>query len=174
MRGEAVLDGVTSFGSYKDLFTPELTLKTSLSRTARRLHELYRNSSPESAGWDELTGFLRRSNLAAADHLQMKVRFLLNDSPDNKTAGSESEPAVNQLKKAVAIWDQADPALKDTCRRIEHERWRRFHLLNNWQYAPVRDNAARQHPLLLPFDELDPDDQAKDDYGWELLRKLCS
>ena len=48
-------------------------------------------------------------------------------------------------------------------------RWMRFHMLNNWQYAPVRNNARRLHPLLVPFDALDEADQIKDDYAWELL-----
>ena len=48
----------------------------------------------------------------------------------------------------------------------------RFHYMNNWRYAPVRDNAARRHPLLTPYDRLSEEDRRKDDYGWELLKAL--
>ena len=60
---------------------------------------------------------------------------------------------------------------KDTCRRIEHMRWNRFHLLNNWQYAETRNNAMRQHPLIRPFDSLSEFDREKDDYAWNLLEE---
>jgi hypothetical protein len=53
-------------------------------------------------------------------------------------------------------------------------RWMRFHLMNGWQYAPVRDNARRRHPSLRPFSELTLEDQAKDDYGWELIGTLAN
>ena len=29
----------------------------------------------------------------------------------------------------------------------------RFHQMYTWQYAPVRDNALRRHPLLLPYEQ---------------------
>ena len=49
----------------------------------------------------------------------------------------------------------------------------RFHSMYNWRYSPVRNNAAREHPLMLPYEQLVPSDQAKDDYAWELLKLLA-
>lgn len=51
-------------------------------------------------------------------------------------------------------------------RRNEHDRWLRFHALHNWSYAPERNNERRQHPSMLPFDQLTEEEQAKDDYAW--------
>jgi hypothetical protein len=55
---------------------------------------------------------------------------------------------------------------------IEHERWVRFHLMNGWSYAPVRDNSARRHPLIVPYEQLSVSDREKDDYAWEILKVL--
>jgi hypothetical protein len=50
----------------------------------------------------------------------------------------------------------------------------RFHSLYNWRYGPVRDNAARIHPQMLPYEELEPAQQEKDAYAWQLLEPLAT
>ncbi len=165
VRGAAPLDGITAFGTPDQLFTPELTMRLKLNETAVKLHNIYHDSVPGSPAWEELSGFLRRSNIASADHILMKIRILLG----------ESGPLTPEIiARAASAYENADEDLKERCRRIEHERWMRFHLMNNWQYAPVRDNAARLHPLLLPYEELSRADQLKDDYAWQLLERLAS
>ena len=139
-------------------------MQRTLNRLAMSLHENYRVSSGGNLpAWDALGSFLRRSNLASADHLFMKERILLK----------EDAGASQDFAKAAEIYASLSDEEKDKCRRIEHERWCRFHYLNNWAFGPIRDNAARIHPLLKPFDELSPEDQAKDDYAWELLSQAA-
>lgn len=116
-------------------------------------------------------GFLRRSNIASADHLLMKVRILLKESSPVPAAEGASLPS-DILARAAQIYRSLDEESLDFCRRIEHERWMRFHLMNNWQYAEKRDNSKRLHPLIRPYDELDYTDQRKDNYAWELIEKL--
>ena len=157
--------GAVVFGSLKDTYTPELVLRTKLDATARRLHQIYCDSTGGGSPWGKLNGFTRRSNLASADHLSMKIRYLLGSKTD-VTLSPE------QCRAAFEAFSDADETVRDLCRRIEHERWTRFHLMNNWQYDAVRDNKKRHHPLLVPFDVLSPEDQAKDDYAWELLKDL--
>ena len=155
------MDRVISFGGPDELYVPEVVMDGSLNRLAAQMHENYRASSPSGLpDWNGLGAFLRRSNAASADHLFMKARILLGED-----AGAEPE----NWAKAGALFEALPEDGKRRCRRIEHERWNRFHLLNNWQYGPVRDNAARIHPLIRPFDELSREDQAKDDYAWQLL-----
>ena len=49
----------------------------------------------------------------------------------------------------------------------------RFHSIYNWGYAPIRNNSAREHPLMLPYEELADFEQEKDDYAWELLGSMA-
>lgn len=164
VRGAAPLEGIITFGTLDDLCTLELTMRTKLNENAMHLHKLYQEQAPGAACWEELSGFLRRSNIASADHLLMKARILL---------GGEGPLSPDLIPDAAAVYEKADEETKDICRRIEHERWMRFHFMNNWHYAPVRNNPARQHPLLLPYDSLSLEDQLKDDYGWQLLGQLA-
>ena len=48
----------------------------------------------------------------------------------------------------------------------------RFHWLYNWEYAAKRDNPARRHHLLVPYEELSEPEKKKDLYAWEMLNRL--
>ena len=172
VRGAAQLDGFTAFGSPQTLYRPEYVLRSDLYRMAIRLHRIYQDSVDNAPGWESLSGFLRRSNLTSADHLLMKVRILLDDTKGADAAGAML-PSQDILNRAAKAYRMLDDKGLEICRRIEHERWMRFHLMNNWQYAPVRDNEKRLHPLLRPYDELSLTDQLKDNYAWELIETLA-
>ena len=171
VRGAVPLSGYTSFGTQETLYQPGYVLRSELYQTAIRLHRIYQDSVAGAPGWEALNGFLRRSNLASADHLRMKVRLLL-DSKGETLPESAAQLTSDSLARAAQIYRSLDDVALDRCRRIEHERWMRFHLMNNWQYAPVRDNEQRKHPLLRPYDELSREDQIKDSHAWELIEKL--
>ena len=154
------------FGSDKEVYTPEAVLRFGLERMAMQMNENYRAACGGNAPrWEELSPFLRRSNIASADHLRTKLRFLLDDD-------SLTEFTPEQLRQAYDRFLALREQQPDLCRRIEHDRWVRFHAMYNWRYAPTRNNAQRLHPLMVPFDDLTLADQAKDDYAWELIRSM--
>ncbi len=158
------------FGSDTEIYTPELIMRRKLNLLAEAMHNSYlekhRGSLPD---WNHLSDFLRRSNLASADHLFMKALILTGENrfPDDARQ-------KDLFTRAWEAYRHLPDEQKENCRRIEHMRWNRFHLLNNWEYAEVRDNARRRHPLIRPFDELSVQDQAKDDYSWQLLEEAVS
>ena len=159
------LSGVAAFGTPEEIFTPMLVMRTKLDRLAVALHEHYcAAAKTPQPSWAELGSFTRRSNLASADHLPVKLRIL---------SGPDTELSPENCAEACRRFREAEPERRESFRRIEHERWMRFHLLNNWRYDPVRDNAGRRHPLLLPYEQLSPEEQKKDDYSWELLKDLA-
>lgn len=158
------MDGAECFGSLRELFTPELVMRERLDRSAAMLHDIYRNANGGCA-WEELRDFARRSNLAAADHIPVKLRLLLPEE-------SFREPDSRLCRTAADVFDAADMAARRRFREIEHIRWMRFHLLHNWRYGPQRSDRDRLHPMLLPFDQLTEAEQAKDDYAWTLIRSL--
>lgn len=155
------------FGHGEALFTPELVMKQSLNRLARQMHELYRAQADAPVPpWEALSDFLKRSNFAAADHLLTKARLLL---PDEDIHALTSDVCC----RAAARFDRLDDAGRERCRSIEHNRWVLFHALYNWRCAPVRNNAAREHPLMVPYAALDESERVKDDNAWLLLHTLA-
>ena len=167
IRAEGPLPGNTVFGMAEEIFTAELVMRQQLTKAARCMHEIYRSSTGGTApAWEDLSEFLQQSNIAAADHLLIKLRLLLGD--DSIASATKENCAA-----AFRNYQQLTEEEKEECRRIEHRRWMRFHSLYNWAYGQTRDNAARLHPLMVPYEELSPEEQAKDDYAWELLEKLA-
>ena len=45
-------------------------------------------------------------------------------------------------------------ALAEKMARNVHEVWARSRMAEGWTYGPERDDAARRHPCLVPYDEL--------------------
>ena len=155
------------FGSDEEIYTPEIVLRAGLERRARRLHEIYRSKSDAQVPkWEELSPFLRLSNLSSAAHIDEKLRFLLGDDTLTEFGPEEYRKAYERFLELR----EENPSL---CREIEHIRWGRFHSMYNWRYAPERDNDMRRHPMLIPYDELSETEKAKDDNAWELINTLA-
>ena len=160
-------DDGAAFGVREQMMTPELLIHERLTSTAKQLNELYRKSvgADKSAAWGELSEFHRQSNIAAADHLLMKLKILFP-----KEEFSEVYPAL--CRRAYQRVEELRIEQSDELRAIEHIRWMRFCLLHNWRYGPVRDDAHRVHPLLRPYESLSEADRAKNDFAWDLFRDL--
>ena len=104
--------------------------------------------------WDALKGFVKGSNLSAADYhtirlLVMEKRKLRTDNPS----------ALTEEEKSLLS-------------EMEHVRWSRYHFLNYWKKGSIRDNEKKIHPCLARFSELSPETQKKDFNNVEILLKL--
>src|SRR5215210_4120548 len=44
--------------------------------------------------------------------------------------------------------------LTEQLARNTHENWARQRLTDGWRYGPVRDDARKEHPGLVPYEEL--------------------
>lgn len=153
------------FGETESLYTPELVMKRQLDHMAMQMHERYcRNTDKPMPTWDELDVFMRESNRAAADHIPTKIRLMLD---------MDEEIQPGDCKKAAEAFHHANGALREICRHNEHDRWMRFYSLHNWQFAPERNDVARRHPCMLPYEQLSEQERAKDDYAWQLLAECA-
>ncbi|NMB79906.1 MAG: hypothetical protein GYA23_12525 [Methanomicrobiales archaeon] len=46
--------------------------------------------------------------------------------------------------------------------RLEHDRWMDEKIAGGWRYGPVRNDAKKLHPSIIPFDELSEPEKEKD------------
>ena len=140
-------------------------MKDALNRQAVTVNDLYNEGAARPTEWRDLGWFLRESNVAAADHLIVKIRYLLGDE-------SLTEVTPELCRSAAERLNELRPDKDDLLQETEHRRWMRFHWLYNWEYAAKRDNRARRHHLLVPYEELSEPEKKKDLYAWEMLNRL--
>lgn len=160
--------GVSFFGTNEDIYTPDQIMRTSLDKAAITINEIFRRSvSYPTLSWEELDDLHRESKIAAADHLLMKIRILLKDEKITGFTADTVEQAYKRYCETKKI-----PAMQDMYRRLDHMRWLRFYTFYNWSYGPVRDDTARQHPMLCPYGDLTPEQKRERDAAWELLGSI--
>ena len=94
--------------------------------------------------WKKLSGFFMDSNVARADHFWIEQKLF-----EDGALSEDSETA----------W------------KLEHIRWCRFYFVNHWTYNEVRNNAKRQHPMLVEYDKLPKSEKAKDGIYDERIKK---
>ncbi len=157
--------GIESFGGLEESFTPEFVMKDEVNRRAVLMNDIYNEGAEHPVAWRDLSFFLRQSNIAAADHLIVKARYLLEDE-------GLTELSNEDCCRAYARFAEMREDRADVLQEMEHRRWMRFYQMYNWQYAPKRDNALRRHPLLVDYEDLRPEEQKKDAYAWEMLGRL--
>jgi hypothetical protein len=83
-----------------------------------------------------------------------------------QTIGDDSQPAWEQApdwQRSSAIdgvkFHLANPTAGDSA---SHENWMKEKLHGGWKYGPVKNPEAKEHHCLVPFDQLPPEQQAKD------------
>ena len=134
------------------------------------INEIFRKSvSYPTRTWEELDDLHRQSKIVAADHLLTKTRILLNDESITELTASVVRKAYDRYCKT-----REDETAREMYRKLDHMRGRRFYTFYNWSYGPVRDDIARQHPMLQPYEELTPEQKGERDAAWELMGNISA
>lgn len=168
LRTNRVAPGVSYFGTNEEIYTVDQIIRTKLNDAARAMNDLYRKSVENSLDWDELSDQLKQSKIAVADHLYNKVRILLNGKRVSNLDWENCQAACDAFRRA-----REDPDKLDKLRRIEHARWVRFYVYYNWTFAPVRNDAKRENPMIRRFDKLTDGQKAYHDKAWDLLGEIA-
>jgi hypothetical protein len=103
---------------------------------------------PNAVDWGDLTEDLRESNRSQARGFAEKLN-MIGYAYD---AGDTPFPSVERFDEATTL----------LLAQAEHIRWMNDRLSNGWTYAPVRDDAKKRHPLLVPWDSLPDEEKRKD------------
>jgi hypothetical protein len=147
--GLADWDGQTFPFSYRDLaFAPQVLLDGQVDRLAQTIHENYTDSiaaqgrdperEPAGRPWMQLGVSYREANRHQADHIWAKL------------AATDCRAVPEERVESFAF----APLEAERLAVIEHLRWAADRYLDGWSYAPVRDNARKRHPQLIPYPEL--------------------
>ena len=162
--------GVSYFGTNEEIYTPNQIMRTALNKTAIAINDIFRKSvSYPTLSWDELDDFHRESKIAAADHLLMKIRILLDDETITEVSAATVEKAYKKYCES-----KTDTAVQDMYRRLDHMRWLRFYTFYNWNYGPFRHDGEREHPMLCPYSKLTLEQKQERDAAWEILGNISS
>lgn len=103
--------------------------------------------------WDELNEEQKGANRSQADHIAFKIRAV---GLDPKTVSRKD-------------WEKLTAEQVESLARLEHARWAAYYWMTGWTFAAQRNDAKKQHPNLVPYDELD--EPAKD-YDRAAVRHL--
>lgn len=158
-------------GQLEQVAAPALILDGGLDRAAALYHTAYEAQQSQAlqkelslaarGGWLRLAETYRQANRAVADHTVVKLW----------DAGWR--PARRQEKadiKTLRIPDELAAVLA----RLEHSRWSAERLLNGWRPGGERNNRARIHPDLRPWEELSVDAKAKDEGMVRMAEQVVS
>jgi hypothetical protein len=66
----------------------------------------------------------------------------------------QRDSAINGVQYALAHPDALPSA--------QHEAWLNDKLADGWKYGPVKDSAKKEHPCIVPYDELPVEQRVKD------------
>ncbi|MFE8597264.1 NAD-binding protein [Archangium violaceum] len=148
--GEGRWNGrISVFGMIDRLCNRESILGETLDLLARTAHTDYLRrklaegevlgARPALREWPELDEFFRETNRQQADHIPVKLRAV----------GCRSEPTPSGTGGFAFT-----PEEVELLARMEHDRWCARYLLDGWHKGP-RDDEARTHPCLVPWEDLE-------------------
>lgn len=137
---------IRPFGRTEVVFTDENIRRGGLVRKAVALNEHYADLYGTEKNWNVLSGFLKASNVSSSDFGEV----------------------LSDLNGKVGEMEQAE---------LEHIRWCRFMFLNYYtpgtpENGKNRDDVKRIHKDLIAFDELGPDEKAKNLEAIKITRNL--
>jgi voltage-gated potassium channel Kch len=125
----------------------DLVLEGIRGQVARQIHETYRGSAtdgPYAVPWASLTDEGRQRN----------TRHAASISDQLESVGYRLGPLID--------WGEPLPEFApdevEVMSKLEHQRWVAERLDAGWRHAAARDDDARLHPDLVPWDDL-PDER---------------
>jgi hypothetical protein len=83
----------------------------------------------------------------------------------------EAEEWQRESTYASIRWRIANP---DAPASAQHDAWMQHKLAAGWVWGEAKDDRAKTHPCLVPFDRLSPQDQAKDRLFVAVVKSLAA
>lgn len=95
-------------------------------------------------------------DIAHVCHEANRALQIINNDPvsvewnalDQETKNSAADGVVNAMNGATP--------------RESHENWLKFKTEHGWAYGPIKDEATKTHPCMVPYDDLPIEQCVKD------------
>jgi hypothetical protein len=153
------LDALKPFGDLASILTASEFLSSAPDAAARAFNEAYRASlTPEQRSdprnrsanaWDDLDETYRQANRDAVAHIPAKLASAgVNPGRWRWVTGL---PVLGPGERLYDGPEQLEPLAE-----LEHERWLAQRRMDGWRWTskPSKNEVLRQHPSLVPYNEL--------------------
>jgi hypothetical protein len=119
--------------------------------------------------WNDLKEDYRISNRRAVAHVPAKL-FDAGFDLRAWMATNDAWSHLPSLAQGEVLF--RTPGERERLAILEHRRWMADRRLGGWRYGAKRDNAARLHPDLVPFEQLPDETQDYDRKFIDLLSQI--
>jgi hypothetical protein len=82
------------------------------------------------------------------------------------------EDAPEWQRKSAVDGVQAIVQGKVTNPRDSHRNWYAYKEFEGWKYGPVKDPEKKEHPCMVPYEELPEEQRKKDAIFWGIVKAL--
>ncbi|MDX6583548.1 MAG: hypothetical protein QOI10_2732 [Solirubrobacterales bacterium] len=149
------------FGILELVLSPRFLVDGLRETLARAMHDSYERSQL-ATGETELPYV--KPWAALEDDAKSSNRDFAADIPRKLTAvGCMVVPAaLPDVERSTRIFEQHVGDRLEELAEAEHERWMAERIRSGWSYAAERDNAAKLHDCLVPYEQLSEADKEKD------------
>lgn len=160
---------ITPIGDAESLADPELLLQERLDALARSTHEFYLEGRLEEGDqigsrssmyeWDQLPEAMRDDNRLLTDCYELKLRDVGARLVEGGTEAGGFRFEGEEL---------------EALSRAEHDRWMGAKLIDGWKFGAKRDDEARLHPDIIPYDDLSEPRKELDREQIRMITRLLS
>ena len=151
-----------AFGMLEDVWTMETLRDENQDKLARAFHKIYSETQarrrregeelalrPAEKPWEQLEEGYRAANRAVADHLPIKLQAVGWEMLPLSDPRAQADLDISELQKLILS-------------RMEHARWCAERWMAGWTRNPQRDEAKKQHNLLIPWEQLPENERRLD------------
>lgn len=105
--------------------------------------------------------------LAAAAHMANRAYCI--------ALGDVSQPVWEVAPEwaRVSAIKGVEAALKGATPRESHEGWLAEKVATGWKYGQIKNTETKEHPCMVPYDELPPEQRLKDAIFLTTIRSLA-
>lgn len=114
-----------------------------------------------------LTQFVRDIAIIC-HHANKAICESFGDNSQKSWKDAEEWQRDSAMKGVIYALKNPDSTPKD-----QHEAWCKEKVLQGWKYGPIKNPETKEHPCLIEYEKLPPEQQVKDHVFREIVSVMC-